>query len=501
MAAARTAHAPQLVVVTAHTAYAPDLRRQLVRLVEKPLALQAKLVPFSRYRRAAALAKLPADQLAGDAAAARLGAGLGVQYVLSLVSDRSFDPEQAVDAGARPSLLLARLTDVQHRAVVWEQRYPVTHRLSPAIAARLVGEVGRAMRASYPPSSAGGDLDALALVAAPSVGDSAGAWGSMGAPRVDAPSPARDVVPPVPKTALPPAAAAATPAHASPPPSEVAADQEPEPAAAPGPSVADGAPPPRGPGRRPVAARPSLRLAAAGGAWTRRGNVRAGPDDLPPGYGPPEGKRPPLFVRGQAELDIFPLAIAKLDTTFADLGLQVRANASSVRTRLPDNSIITSQVLGYDGGLVWRWAFANPRGAGVDISLQGGWGTWKFPLAEGPFASQNYAYLYSGGGIGGSLMRELSLTVEGRFLSFVDDRVPGGVLGTSSRYGWGAEARASLRWVLARHLELSLNGYWATFRTQWDGRTNLTGSSLQYSDVRLVDSQAGATLGLGLVLW
>ena len=70
-----------------------------------------------------------------------------------------------------------------------------------------------------------------------------------------------------------------------------------------------------------------------------------------------------------------------------------------------------------------------------------------------------------------------------------------------SIYGWGAKTRGSLRWVAASHLELSLNGDWTTLRSRCDGPTRLVGRSPHYSDVRVVVSQADATLGVCPILW
>ncbi len=472
--AARRNHV-RLVIAPVSGKKIPAMNSQIASLVGKPIEKSVTLVSYTSITRAATKAGVSTASLAENTGLAKAARAAGATHVLQLsVADGS----DGLRGSAGPLAMRAALLEVASGDVIWSHRYTlIDQKLTGPVANQLIADVRKVLGVS----SKGG------RAAAP-------------------PYPSTTMAPP--PLAVPPEAEGA----ANLPPdigrnnaSQAGMIAEAQKVADPSPTsqtaIAAPAPEPEDVAkRRRLRARPGLRVSLGEAIFTRAAFVNAGPNDHPPCYCLVAGKSPAVFARTQLHIELYPFSFDPYGDWWEGFGGSLDATIGTLKTGLPNGSVVSSTVGGFDLALMYRWVWPDPLSS-YDTTFKLGYSKWSLPLQGAQFPGVGFNVLYAGLGASLGVLDWLDVLLDGGYRFRVVGFGGTSVLGAAQiASGHGYYLDAGARFKVWEGLELSALFYIDHYYAPFYGKTTLqnqTTTDLQYNDVTLTDSYVGALLSVG----
>lgn len=493
------AASPKVVVAAAKGRGAPNLKSAIRKQVEKRLKSHATLVPFKAYKKAGRKAKIKGKKLTSVSGATTAGQAAGATHVLIVESQMRKEKVGNKKRKKKVFYALVQLVDVGTGEVSLTQEFALQGRkLSAEIGGEMVQAVADKLRPAEPPApeevpeEGTGELEGgepPASPPAPPMLSEGTAPGELAPEAALFPGePGGDALPVASEMEMPPAAQPEGELVAS---AESAPSTDPtwdsgEPSVFAGLESADSVSPKK---------RPALNVRLGGFGFLRRSDVKDKSATDPLSYG-----GDPLPA-GLLQFEFFPLALDGDGAIYEGIGLYGDGWYTQVKTLINETTqeTVTSQVMGANGGLTFRFVFWDSVTA-PDIRVNLGTSYFRFPLSGSAFPGVQHLSATFGLQVDAPLGLEMVvLTVGGH--GALPLQTAGGTnsLGDKRTGGFGFRADGGVKLVLAP-VEVMLGGRYESMSLRFSGSTALKGVT-QYTEASLLDSTFGGYLTVGVVLW
>lgn len=213
-----------------------------------------------------------------------------------------------------------------------------------------------------------------------------------------------------------------------------------------------------------------------------------------------DGSGNPPFMAGIIQLEAYPLLLAEFDGALRGIGLHADMEMGLVTTVVGTTEHKSTVISGV-AGLTYQLLLGDEITEG-DLQFKAGYGTFRFPLADGAFPGTIYGGPYLGVALNYPLVDFASLQLGGHYS--IPLSASGGTkrIGESFDRGSGFRVEGGFRFSVAKLVgglfEVGVLGRFERFDTKYKGKSSLRGG-LQTENATLQDQTISAMATAGLV--